>query len=69
MAETKIIKTTFKLRRGTSKMFATVNPLLADGEPAFEIDTNKLKIGNGILNYSELPYINEGQMAWEELEE
>lgn len=27
------------------------------GEPIFEIDTNKLKIGDGVNNYAALPYI------------
>lgn len=31
--------------------------VLLPGEPAFEIDTGNLKIGNGISDYSELPYI------------
>ncbi len=30
---------------------------LASGEPAFELDTGKLKIGNGIDNYADLPYL------------
>lgn len=54
---TKIIKTTFKLRRGTSEAWERVNPILADGEPGFEIDTNVLKIGNGSTPYNELPVI------------
>ena len=33
---------------------------LASGEPAFELDTGKLKIGNGIDNYVDLPYLAGG---------
>lgn len=30
------------------------------GEPIWEIDTNKLKMGNGVDNYIDLPYISSG---------
>lgn len=33
---------------------------LKDGEPAFEKDTGKLKIGNGVNDYADLPYIGGG---------
>lgn len=46
----------FKLRRGTAAEWATRNPILASGEPGFETDTFKGKIGNGIATWSELPY-------------
>ncbi len=55
----KVIKTTFQLRRGLSYDWADLNPILASGEPGFEIDTNKLKIGNGVYHYNDLEYINE----------
>lgn len=55
--EQKIYKTTFKLRRGQSADWTSVNPLLADGEPGFELDTGKLKIGNGSTNWNDLAYI------------
>ena len=34
-----------QLRRDTSANWATINPILADGEPGLEIDTNKIKYG------------------------
>lgn len=52
------LRTTFKLRRGQSEEWARINPILADGEPGFELDTGKLKIGNGTTAYSDLKYIN-----------
>lgn len=55
----RIIKTTFQLRRGLSYDWADLNPILASGEPGFEIDTNKLKIGNGVYHYNDLEYVNE----------
>lgn len=45
------------LRRSTSKKLKIENPLLRAGEPLFEIDTNELKIGDGIHRYKDLPYV------------
>lgn len=52
------IKTTFQLRRGNAEVWAKNNPVLAAGEPGFELDTGKLKIGNGSDAYNNLPYID-----------
>lgn len=52
----KRIKTTFQLRRGTAEAWSRVNPILRYGEPGFERDTNKLKIGDGIHLWNNLPY-------------
>ena len=52
------IKTTFQLRRGNAEVWAKNNPVLAAGEPGFELDTGKLKIGNGNDTYNDLPYID-----------
>lgn len=52
--------TLVRLRRGTSLEWSSVNPLLASGEPGYEVDTNKLKIGNGISNWNSLGYIGAG---------
>jgi len=38
----------------------------AAGEPIFESDTNKLKIGNGIDNYINLPYVAGGDIVIED---
>lgn len=53
-----VIKTTFKFRRNTAEYWKNTNPVLADGEPCFELDTGKLKIGNGTTAYNDLKYIN-----------
>ena len=53
-----IIKTAFKFRRNTAEYWKNTNPVLADGEPCFELDTGKLKIGNGTTAYNDLKYIN-----------
>lgn len=50
--------TKIQLRRDTAENFKTINPPLLQGEPCFETDTNKLKIGNGTTAYNDLPYIS-----------
>lgn len=57
------IKTTFQLRRGNAEVWAKNNPVLAAGEPAFELDTGKLKIGNGNDTYNDLPYLSADDVA------
>lgn len=49
---------TFKLRRGTAAQWLAANPVLHSGEPGVEIDTGKLKIGNGIKTWMQLGYIS-----------
>lgn len=55
-----VIKTTFKLRRGSLEEWMQANPVLAAGEPGFAIDANILKIGNGANTWKELPAIQGG---------
>jgi len=47
---------TLELKRGTASEWTTVNPTLAPGEPGFELDTGKLKIGTGTIPWNNLPY-------------
>ena len=58
MAE--IIKHTYQLKRGTAERWRAQNPVLLQGEPGFEYDTGKLKIGDGFTPWSALEYINDG---------
>ena len=44
------------LRRDTTANWEANNPVLASGEPGFEIDTNKLKVGDGTTQWMDLPY-------------
>jgi hypothetical protein len=48
---------TIKLRRDSASRWTSVNPVLASGEPGFELDTGKLKIGDGISLWSGLSYL------------
>lgn len=55
----RVIKITFQLRRGLHDKWIEENPILSEGEPAFETDTFRLKIGDGKTAYQALPYIGE----------
>lgn len=52
--------TTIKFKRGLAATWIKLNLVLEPGEPGFEIDTGKLKIGNGTDPWLDLPYIGEG---------
>ena len=53
------LKTHIRLRRGNAAEWAEVNPVLLLGEPGVEIDTNKMKIGDGEKTWNELSYFAE----------
>ena len=60
----KIIKTTFKIRRGQSETWTKLNPKLEEGEPGYELDTGRLKIGRkdqnqNLIAWNDLSYIGE----------
>ena len=50
---------TIQLKRGKASSWAILNPVLSPGEPGFEIDTGKIKIGNGVDEWLDLKYIGE----------
>ena len=49
--------TQIQFRRDTSTNWTTNNPTPASGEPCYETDTGKLKIGDGATSYNDLEYI------------
>lgn len=53
-----IYTTIFQLKRGTANRWRELNPILEAGEPGFELDTGKLKIGDGTSNWKDLEYTN-----------
>lgn len=59
------LNTKFLLRRDTAANWTQADEaadgglILSLGEPAYETDTNKLKIGDGRTKWSELPYITD----------
>ena len=60
---------TLIFKRGTKADLEAMEEILALGEPAYEIDTKKLKVGNGELEYINLPYIGSNNWCEEQVEE
>ena len=60
---TQTVLTTFQLRRGLSEVWTKNNPILAYGEPGFEKDTYKLKIGDGVTAWNDLGYLAGGSYS------
>lgn len=48
--------TRIQMRRDTSTNWSVNNPTPANGEPCYETDTRKFKIGDGVTKYTNLPY-------------
>lgn len=46
------------LRYGTAAQAASANPTLLAGEPGFETDTHRFKLGDGSTAYNDLEYFN-----------
>jgi hypothetical protein len=46
-----------KTRKGRAIDWATFNPTLAEGEPGFETDTLKFKVGDGLTAWNNLAYL------------
>lgn len=52
--------TTITFRKGTASRWASLNPILKNGEAGFVYDNNKIKIGDGVTPWNSLPYIDGG---------
>lgn len=52
-----ILISRIQVRRGTTEQWAIANPVLEEGELGFDTTLNKIKIGDGIRNYLDLPFI------------
>jgi|HubBroStandDraft_2_1064218.scaffolds.fasta_scaffold71784_2 hypothetical protein len=50
------MSTQLQIRRGTAAAWTSADPILAEGEPGLETDTNKLKFGDGTSAWTTLPY-------------
>lgn len=55
--------TKIQLRRDTASNWSTNNPTPSAGEPCFETDTGKLKIGDGSTKYNDLAYQGDGSAS------
>ena len=53
---------TIQLKRGTAAILASVNPKPARGETIVEIDTGKMKVGDGTKSWNDLPYTDAGNV-------
>lgn len=52
---------TIQIRRDTAANWTAGNPTPLSGQPCWETDTNKLKIGDGATAWSSLPYFPDVQ--------
>lgn len=59
----KHIKAVIQLRRATEQEWIDYNPILRTGEPALSTDVNRLKIGNGVQHWLDIPYLLENEMT------
>ena len=53
---TTMIKSVFQFRRATSIEWESVNPVLRVGEPGYDTDSKKHKIGDGVTAWNSLPF-------------
>ena len=51
---------TFQFKRAEAAKWIERNPVLEAGEPGYEKDTHKFKIGDGVKTWTELPYVGAG---------
>lgn len=49
---------TIKFRRDLAYRWQEVNPVLAQGEPGYETDSGRFKIGDGTKRWYDLEYFN-----------
>ena len=50
-----------QIRNDKADIWQVVNPILAEGELAIEIDTRKFKIGDGVTAWNALPAATQGE--------
>lgn len=49
-------KTVFQYRRGSAAEWASVNPILREGEPGWDTTNKKQKVGDGVTPWNDLKY-------------
>lgn len=49
-----------QIRRETESNWTTINPVLRAGEFGYEVDSNRLKVGNGSTPWVDLEYVTGG---------
>jgi hypothetical protein len=53
-----------QLRRDTAANWTAANPILAQGEVGYEIDTSKDKVGDGVTAWNSRPYTGVATAGW-----
>ena len=53
---TTMIKSVFQFRRATASEWESVNPILRVGEPGYDTDSKRHKIGDGVTAWNSLPF-------------
>ena len=53
-----------QLRRDAGFVWTVANPILGQGEPGIEIDTMRMKIGDGSKHWNELPYVLDPDLVY-----
>lgn len=48
-----------QFKRGSSARWAELNPILQDGEPGYDTDKGRLKIGDGVTPWNDLLFQDE----------
>lgn len=59
MTTERILDSRIQIRNDTAANWKAANPVLLKGELGIEIDTRKMKIGDGISTYTALKYVSE----------
>lgn len=54
---------TIQFKRGAAARWAELNLVLEAGQPGFVTDENRLKIGDGITAWNDLPYVGEASVV------
>lgn len=54
---------TIQVKRGQSDSWTILDPVLEPGEPGYEMDTGRLKIGNGKDSWNNLEYVGENEIV------
>lgn len=49
-----------QIRRGRAAHWTDENPVLHPGEPGYETDTRKMKVGDGVTRWRDLAYFSTG---------
>lgn len=57
------IKITFQFKRDTAENWTKNNPVLSEGEPGFVVGSNRLKIGDGVTPWKDLPFMGESSVV------